>query len=319
MPAGLTFNTSTGQFTGTPTTGGSYPVTVTVNDSSSQTATTSAFIWNMLDIVSPPATFSSTLGSTITPIDAGAVGGSGNFAWSISSGALPPGTVTLNGTTGVISGKPSTSTNQVYTFTLQVKDNVTTLVNTQSITWTVTSALIVVTPNANQFSVVGTAITPVTATSSGGNGAAATYSVTGTLPPGLSASGGTVSGTPTSAGAGNTYTVTFKATRNGTTVQQVVSWTIYAAATAITNPTTTQTTKQNVAITPFAATATGGSGYVSWSVSGTQPLPTGISLSSSGTFSGTPTGAKQSYTVTITATDATGVSSASKTFTWTVN
>lgn len=298
-PSGLNFDTSSGTFSGTTTgPGGTYSVTVTVSDSSGQTATTSAFTWNVLAIVNPPTSISSTRNANITAVDAAAIGGTGSIGWSISSGSLP-NNLSLDPATGIISGKASNS-NQTYNFTLQAKDSLNTIA-TLAITWQVTDGVAVVTPNANQFSVAGTAITSITPTSTGGSGTTS-WSVTG-LPDGLSYSSGKIQGTPLASAVGKTWTVTITVTRGtGGSDSQVINWTVYAAALNITSPTTTQNSTKGTTITSFTATATGGSGYIVWSATN---LPDGIALSSTGVFSGKPT-TKGTKSVVITATDATG-------------
>jgi predicted extracellular nuclease len=71
----------------------------------------------------------------------------------------------------------------------------------------------------------------------------------------------------------------------------------------VTNP-GTQSATLGTAITPVTLAATGGSTPYAWSATG---LPAGLTLSSDGVLSGTPTAAGTS-SVTVTATDANGVS-----------
>ncbi|MBZ5586435.1 MAG: putative Ig domain-containing protein, partial [Acidobacteriia bacterium] len=139
----------------------------------------------------------------------------------------------------------------------------------------------------------GVAITPVTMTATGGTGGY-TYSAIG-LPNGLSmSSGGTLSGTPTVSGTFNyTVTVTDKDGHTGT-----------VSCSVTVNPPPTATcvvinAVQSVAITPVTMTATGGTG-TGYTFSATG-LPAGLTISSSGTISGTPTvSGIFNYTVTVT-------------------
>jgi hypothetical protein len=65
-----------------------------------------------------------------------AAGGLAPYVWSVVSGALPAG-LTLNATTGVISGKATTI--GTYSFTAQVRDSQSTPVtDTQALSITVT-------------------------------------------------------------------------------------------------------------------------------------------------------------------------------------
>src|SRR5262249_16162371 len=127
-------------------------------------------------------------------------GGSPSYQFSIVSGSLPPG-VTLNATTGVISGKPTSA--GTYTFTAKVKDS-------KGNTDTTTCTIVVNNPAldlqcgtcGSDKATVGKAYSSKLAAS--GGTPTYTYSISsGSLPPGLTLSNGTISGTPTTAG---TYT-----------------------------------------------------------------------------------------------------------------
>ncbi|HET8661998.1 MAG TPA: proprotein convertase P-domain-containing protein [Micromonosporaceae bacterium] len=77
-----------------------------------------------------------------------------------------------------------------------------------------------------------------------------------------------------------------------------------------------QTSTVGTAITPVSHTASGGTSPYTFTGSG---LPPGLSLSSAGTVSGTPTTAG-TYTVTVTATDSSSpAKTGSTSYTWTVN
>jgi Zn-dependent metalloprotease len=80
----------------------------------------------------------------------------------------------------------------------------------------------------------------------------------------------------------------------------------------VTNP-GNRTGTVGTAINPFTLSASGGAAPYTWSATG---LPPGVSLSSSGTVSGTPTTAG-SYAVTVSATDSTGAAGTTS-FTFTV-
>jgi prepilin-type N-terminal cleavage/methylation domain-containing protein len=132
LPAGLTISPTTGAISGTATTAGSYSVTVTVTDASGQKAT-AAFGWTVNAALGyagfiPPA---SKAGTAISPVTLAATGGITPYVWSATG--LPPG-VSLNGSSGVISGTPSTS--GAYAVTTKVTDTAGATV-TKSTTWTV--------------------------------------------------------------------------------------------------------------------------------------------------------------------------------------
>ncbi len=119
LPPGLTLNSSTGLLSGTPTTGGSYPFTVRIVDASNQSDTRAATV---VIVASPTLTF--------PPPPPGQVGvaysdqltvsgGTAPYVWSVSAGTLPPG-LTLNSSTGLLSGTPTTAGN--YSFTVRIVD-----------------------------------------------------------------------------------------------------------------------------------------------------------------------------------------------------
>jgi flagellar basal body-associated protein FliL len=132
-------------------------------------------------------------------------------------------------------------------------------------------------------------ITPVTMVGSGGTGPY-TFSATG-LPAGLTMSStGTISGTPTVSGIFNyTVTVTDSAGHQGTVNCSVAPFT--ASCEGI-------TAVVGVAITPVTMTASGGAGGpYTFSATG---LPAGLTMSTTGVISGTPTVIGTfPYTVTI--------------------
>lgn len=124
---------------------------------------------------------------------------------------------------------------------------------------------------------------------SGGTGSI-TWGDSGTLPDGLTlSSSGTISGTPTTPGT-SSFTVT--ATDSGSpaqSVSKVFSITINPGALTITttSPLTSGTVGSAYSLS-FASS--GGSGGLTWSLaSGSNPLPDGLSLTTTGILSGTPT------------------------------
>jgi len=89
-------------------------------------------------------------------------------------------------------------------------------------------------------------------------------------------------------------------------------WTTSPNPVTVTNP-GSQSSPVNRAITPLQLSASGGAPPYQWTATG---LPTGLSISTSGLISGTPT-TRGTFTVTATATDSVGAPG-SITFTWTI-
>ena len=138
-------------------------------------------------------------------------------------------------------------------------------------------------------------------TQSGGIGTI-TWSLTGTLPTGLSfnAATATLSGTPTQTG---TFSITVKATdANGCVGTRTYSLVIDCQTITV-NP---ATVPAGTAGAPYSQvfTQSGGIGTITWALTGT--LPTGLSFNAAtATLSGTPT-QTGTFSITVTATDANG-------------
>ena len=125
LPAGLALNSGTGQISGTPSTAGNYTVAASVRDSQSSPLTASkAFSLSIsASTVSPVSILTTSLptatsGSSYNTM-LQASGGVSPYLWSITTGQLPLG-LSLNASTGVISGTPSAS--GTYGFTAAVRD-----------------------------------------------------------------------------------------------------------------------------------------------------------------------------------------------------
>jgi Putative Ig domain len=161
------------------------------------------------------------------------------------------------------------------------------------------SNTVTVTNPGNQTSTVGTAVSlQIQATDSAG-GQTLTYRATG-LPPGLSisSSSGLISGTPTTAG---TSSITVTATdTTGASGSASFTWTVTPAPLEVTTTSLPGATLGSAYSATLAAT--GGTPPYSWSVT-SGSLPPGLSLSSSGTISGTPAEAG-TYSLTIQAADS---------------
>jgi prepilin-type N-terminal cleavage/methylation domain-containing protein len=133
LPAGLAIDPTSGAVSGTPATAGTTSaVAVTVTDAYGQKATTS-FAWTVSPALgyagfTPPATASGTAIATIS-----LVGSNGTKPYAWSAGGLPPG-LTLDGSSGVIGGTPSTK--GVYAVTTKVTDAKGAAVS-KTTTWTV--------------------------------------------------------------------------------------------------------------------------------------------------------------------------------------
>lgn len=220
LPPGLSIDTASGVISGSPTTTGTAkPVTVKVTDRYGKSATTT-FTWAVTaPKLDPPTATTSTAGSSITPVQLSATGGTSPYTFSAQN--LPPGLSITSG--GLISGTPTRGTRYVVDLTVTDKAGVT---DTATVVWNVNAAaggLAVSAPTGDRTTSVGQSVS-FTAQATGGSGSGYTWSATG-LPPGLTvSSGGAVSGQPTKAG---THVVTLTVRDSaGKVADLMFTWTI---------------------------------------------------------------------------------------------
>lgn len=284
LPPGLNLDPVQGVVSGTPTTAGTAMFTISVFDRVPPAATESVSI-----TVSPAAPV-----VTISPLAISGSGALGSFSpaqniaggFSVSGGVAPytwsasglPSGFSFNSSSGAFSGTAGSS--GAYSFSIQVADAETPAQTTSiSVSYTV---LGITTPVLPQGST--TAPYSASLTASGGPGSY-TFSASG-LPQGVSLSPqGTFSGTPTSAGE---YPVTLTVSSGGLST----SSTLTLIVTGSTKPLTASggslsAGAVSVAYSSTGLSASGGSPPYTWSVIGGS-LPSGMSLSSSGVLSGTP-------------------------------
>jgi subtilase family serine protease len=178
-----------------------------------------------------------------------------------------------------------------------------------------TGDTVTVTNPGSKTGTVGTATSLQISATDSASGQTLTYSATG-LPTGLSIStSGLISGTPSAAGS-YSVTVTAKDT-TGASGSATFTWTINAATgntVTVTNPGSKTGTVGTATSLQISATDSASGQTLTYSATG---LPAGLSISTSGLISGTPTTAG-TYSVTVTAKDTTGASG-SASFTWTIS
>ena len=199
------------------------------------------------------------------------------YKYSMFRGSLPPGLALSE--SGRITGSPTTP--GYYPFTVQLDDQCGTQSSQRDFSINISAKLTVLTDNIG-FGIVGNAYSIKFSASGGGQQVWSVYS--GSLPPGLSfGADGTLSGTPTTAGAYSFIVKVADASRSDT---HQVSLEVVDKLAA--TPVTTKEYEVGAPISVKLA-ATGGKAPLTWSQTG-GALPAGVTLSGD-TISGTPTAA----------------------------
>ncbi|EPD42980.1 hypothetical protein HMPREF9701_01231 [Delftia acidovorans CCUG 274B] len=271
-------------YSATNATGTSSPATVSITVSAPTIALTPTSL--------PNGTTGSSYSTTLS-----ASGGMAPYTYAITAGSLPVG-LSLNVSTGVISGTPSSSGTTNLTITATDANSATGsraytfAINAQAPVAGAVSATVAANSSAN----------PITLNLSGG--AAISVTVASAASHGTAtASGTSVTYTPTTGYSGSdsfTYTAT---NTSGTSSPATVSITVSAPTLAVA-PASLNAGLQG---TTYSATvsASGGTAPYSYTIS-SGSLPAGMSLNTStGTISGTPSSSGTS-SFTVTATDANG-------------
>ncbi|MGD0270756.1 MAG: putative Ig domain-containing protein [Candidatus Sulfotelmatobacter sp.] len=272
--------------------------TVTSNTAATVTATSVADATKSataaVTVTPPPVSITTTSLLTATAGTAysstlSATGGKLPYTWTLSSGSLPSG-ITVQ-SAGSISG--TTSQTGSFTATIEVTDSSSPkLTSSKSLTLTVNAAVaITITPTT--ASVASGASTAFTALVSNTSNVAVTWS----------ASPGTVS----TSGLYQAPTVTSDTAATVTATSQADTTKSATASVTITPPPVSVTTTSLSSATAGAAysntlTAAGGTTPYAWSLS-SGTLPTGITVQSSGSLSGTTT-KTGTYNISVEVTDS---------------
>ena len=294
LPAGLTLS-SAGVLSGTPTTPGSSTFVIEATDSGAQTG----FRTYNLNVGTPGG-----IGMSPSPLPDGSqgvfynqtitgTGGTGPYTFSVTSGSLPTG-LSLS-SAGVLSGTPTVA--GPFTFTVGNADSVG---NTGSQIYTVNigANILVVNPTTLANGALATPYNQ-TVTATNGTGPYTFSLASGTMPTGLSInSAGNITGTPSVAGP---FSFTIRAIDSvNNTGTRLYNVNIGANILTVTPPTLPNGTRGQAYGATFGAT--GGTGSYTFAVT-SGALPTGLTLNSNGTLSGTPSAAG-TFNFNVQATDS---------------
>ena len=314
LPPGLSINSSTGVISGVvpDDRAGSFTVTVTARDTTGASGS-AAFTWTLHNKVTlfVPAEGPVNFVGIEVNISTSASDSVSGQTLTYSADGLPPG-LSINSSTGVISGKPSTPG----TFTVTVKAQDTTGASASAeFEWRIFPSVTITNPGT-QDSGTGTPVSLQIKAIVLPAGAASVALGADGLPPGLSINSftGLISGTtPSTPG---TFTVTVGAEENTSTpfVENVTfSWVVRNNV-AITNPGTQSWMAGTPVSLQIKASDSASGQTLTYTADG---LPPGLSINSStGLISGTPSAAGDTAAI-VTAVDATGAS-ASAVLDWVV-
>ncbi len=295
-PDGLSLNGSTGELSGTPTTAGqSTSFRIKVTDGASVTAEKD---FTLAINATPTITATATLPAASAGLPYShaltLTGGTSPKSWTIISGTLPDGL--MLDTTGTLSGTPTVV--NTFNFTAQVTDAHGATAS-KAFSLTINNALTITATSPIPAATAGKAYNK-TINATGGTGTLVWSITSGALPVGLgiNSANGLISGTTTMTGTAN---FTVKVTDgNNTMVTREFALTMNDAPVI----TSASLPEGSVSIAyNYQMTGTGGTTPRAWSKTGN--LPAGLTLTSAGLISGTPT-ASGTFNLTLRLTDQNG-------------
>ena len=308
---GLSFDTDTGEISGTPANPASaqaYTITAT-NTNGTDIARVTITVNAVPIIVANPRTLTATVGTAITPTSIMRTGGPvTSYGISlVSSQSLNEATgLDFDPSTGSISGTPTMTTTGALTYSI-FATNAPVAASTSVVITILAAPAPDISPSVTALiATQAVAITPITIDAAAG-GAVDSYSIMPDLPDGLSIdpSSGEISGAPTAVASAQTYTITATNAAGDDTAS--VTITVNAVPIIAADPHTLIATV-GTAITSTSITNTGGpvtSYAISLANGQSLKANTGLDFDpSTGSISGTPTMAADRLFYTISATNA---------------
>ncbi len=314
LPTGMTLDPTTGAISvGAGTVPGNYAVTIQLSQSGPLAQTTSANLMiTVIDVPQKlqliyPDLLNVPAGSGPYTLAPSATGFTGPISYSIVDGSLAPG-LTLDPSTGIISGTPTTATSGVFTPTIRASAQNGSEIwqNLLEIEILPVLSYPVANPTVGSLFTLAPNVSPSVIPGS--------YSVVdGALPPGmaLNPTSGIISGTPTSQVSSMVKIQYLTGTGHQQKVAANVSFSPTNYPIGLSYPPVSSIIGQSVNVVP---TTSGTIGTTSYRLSG--QLPTGLTFNpTTGAITGTPTGPAGSYSVQINLSDQYMSTSASTTIT----
>jgi len=243
-----------------------------------------------------------TVDTAITPIDASASGA--NLTWTYALSGAPAGVV-INSGTGSITGTPTAASSGTVTITCTDQYG-----RTVTDTFTYTASLRTQATAANglgpfSWTVDDTAVNVDATTDFTAGGNTLTYTATG-LPAGVTiATNGIISGTPTAASSGSIVITGQDEYGRETTSTTSHTTALRAQATGGADLDLSFAVDEAITATDLTANWSTGGNMMTYAIIGTA-LPAGLSVSSAGSLTGTPTVLTADATYTLRGTDEYG-------------
>ncbi len=284
LPAGTSLNPNTGLVSGTPTTAGSFSYTILVTDSANATGSVP-----VAGTIAPQGFTLTSTSSTLTQVGQSysqtnvATFGTAPVSYALTAGALPLGT-SLNTSTGLVSGTPTTVGPFSYTITA-TDSSAGPQIASRTLTGTISPSVLTIASVPSAQTKIGQPYSQSN-TASGGT-PAYTYSLyAGALPLGtsLNTTTGVVSGTPSVQGL---FFYSILATDSGspalTATSTTISGTIGTAASTVSLTSSVNPSTLGQAVTFTAAVTAGATGTVTFKDGGST-LGTGTIAGTQATF-----------------------------------
>ena len=305
LPAGLSLSTA-GVLSGKPTAIGTPSFSITATDSVGNTASVTFSMTILagvsINVPTLPAGYPGTSYPATTLTASGGTNTGFTWSWAAASGSTLPAGLSIGSSTGAITGTPTnaTSASVVSSVVVTATDSIgNTASTTISITIEASVAITTTTLNPGTISIAYSQ----QLAASGGSGTGYVWTTTGTN--NLASFGLTLSSTgllsSTNLGA-TTGTVNFTAQVTdslGHSTTAPLSFTIYSALTVTTSSLPATNVGANYSQT-LAAAGGSGTGY-SWTATSSNLSTYGLSLSTAGVITGTPTQAgTASFTANVT-------------------